>query len=222
MQIAEDYSHCEFLIRLPGYCPSTLLHYIPLALSFCLPSTVVSMHTHTYIYISGAGSQLIDFLSHGSWIAVPAFRDVIDVPLVVRRLHKSREEVWNRKNCLNPSTIELTQFYVSYNFLLSWLFQVRRELGIGDDVKLVILNFGGQVSYWPVTLLPYVCHLFIIFLPSYSNGRKKHWMACVENMVMFTVSSEPRWLHALVNLTISGGLLVFICCLCLLLRSLVF
>lgn len=23
MQIAEDYSHCEFLIRLPGYCPST-------------------------------------------------------------------------------------------------------------------------------------------------------------------------------------------------------
>jgi L-arabinokinase len=44
-QIAEDYSHCEFLIRLPGYCP------------------------------------------------MPAFRDVIDVPLVVRRLHKSRKEV---------------------------------------------------------------------------------------------------------------------------------
>ncbi|KVH95558.1 Galactokinase galactose-binding domain-containing protein [Cynara cardunculus var. scolymus] len=43
-QIAEDYSHCEFLIRLPGYCP------------------------------------------------MPAFRDVIDVPLVVRRLHKSRKE----------------------------------------------------------------------------------------------------------------------------------
>ncbi|KAM7459710.1 hypothetical protein LguiA_036704 [Lonicera macranthoides] len=68
-QIAEDYSHCEFLIRLPGYCP------------------------------------------------MPAFRDVIDVPLVVRRLHKSREEV-------------------------------RRELGIGDDVKLVILNFGGQPAGW--------------------------------------------------------------------------
>nr|GMC61301.1 L-arabinokinase-like isoform X1 [Ipomoea batatas] len=48
-QIAEDYSHCEFLIRLPGYCP------------------------------------------------MPAFRDVIDVPLVVRRLHKSRaeERAWN-------------------------------------------------------------------------------------------------------------------------------
>lgn len=68
-QIAEDYSHCEFLIRLPGYCP------------------------------------------------MPAFRDVIDVPLVVRRLHRSRKEV-------------------------------RKELEIEDDVKLVILNFGGQPSGW--------------------------------------------------------------------------
>lgn len=68
-QIAEDYSHCEFLIRLPGYCP------------------------------------------------MPAFRDVIDVPLVVRRLHKSRD-------------------------------QVRKELGIGEDVKVVILNFGGQPAGW--------------------------------------------------------------------------
>ncbi|XP_043713454.1 L-arabinokinase-like [Telopea speciosissima] len=68
-QIAEDYSHCEFLIRLPGYCP------------------------------------------------MPAFRDVIDVPLVARRLHKSRAEV-------------------------------REELGIGDDVKLVIFNFGGQPAGW--------------------------------------------------------------------------
>ncbi|XP_010548967.1 PREDICTED: L-arabinokinase-like [Tarenaya hassleriana] len=68
-QIAEDYSHCEFLIRLPGYCP------------------------------------------------MPAFRDVIDVPLVVRRLHKSRKEV-------------------------------RKELGISENVKVVILNFGGQPSGW--------------------------------------------------------------------------
>ncbi|GJR45923.1 L-arabinokinase-like protein [Tanacetum coccineum] len=68
-QIAEDYSHCEFLIRLPGYCP------------------------------------------------MPAFRDVIDVPLVVRRLHKSRKEV-------------------------------RSEMGISEDVKLVILNFGGQPAGW--------------------------------------------------------------------------
>ncbi|XP_022136808.1 L-arabinokinase-like isoform X2 [Momordica charantia] len=68
-QIAEDYSHCEFLIRLPGYCP------------------------------------------------MPAFRDVVDVPLVVRRLHKQRKEV-------------------------------RKELGIGEDIKLVILNFGGQPAGW--------------------------------------------------------------------------
>nr|XP_027099581.1 L-arabinokinase-like isoform X1 [Coffea arabica]XP_027099582.1 L-arabinokinase-like isoform X1 [Coffea arabica] len=68
-QIAEDYSHCEFLIRLPGYCP------------------------------------------------MPAYRDVIDVPLVVRRLHKSRK-------------------------------QVREELGVGEDVKVVILNFGGQPAGW--------------------------------------------------------------------------
>ncbi|OAY68042.1 L-arabinokinase [Ananas comosus] len=66
-QIAEDYSHCEFLLRLPGYCP------------------------------------------------MPAFRDVIDVPLVVRRIHKSRSEV-------------------------------RKELAISDDVKVVIFNFGGQVA----------------------------------------------------------------------------
>lgn len=29
---------------------------------------------------------------------VPAFRDAIDVPLVVRRLHKSREEVHKRNS----------------------------------------------------------------------------------------------------------------------------
>ncbi|XP_059634505.1 L-arabinokinase-like [Cornus florida] len=68
-QIAEDYSHCELLIRLPGYSP------------------------------------------------MPAFRDVVDVPLVVRRSHKSREEV-------------------------------RKDLGIGDDVKLLLFNFGGQAAGW--------------------------------------------------------------------------
>uniref|UniRef100_A0A0C9S778 TSA: Wollemia nobilis Ref_Wollemi_Transcript_13892_3889 transcribed RNA sequence n=1 Tax=Wollemia nobilis TaxID=56998 RepID=A0A0C9S778_9CONI len=68
-QIAEDYSHCRFLLRLPGYCP------------------------------------------------MPAFRDVIDVPLVVRKTHKSRQEV-------------------------------RKEIGISDDAKLVIFNFGGQPAGW--------------------------------------------------------------------------
>ncbi|KAJ9537190.1 hypothetical protein OSB04_029923 [Centaurea solstitialis] len=68
-QIAEDYSHCQFLIRLPGYCP------------------------------------------------MPAFRDVVDVPLVVRRPRKSRKEV-------------------------------RQEMGISEDKKVVILNFGGQTIGW--------------------------------------------------------------------------
>ncbi|KAK4432722.1 L-arabinokinase [Sesamum alatum] len=68
-QIAEDYSHCDFLIRLPGYCP------------------------------------------------MPAFSDVVDAPLVVRKLHKSRTEV-------------------------------RKELGIGEDAKVLIYNFGGQPVGW--------------------------------------------------------------------------
>ncbi|KQK17416.1 hypothetical protein BRADI_1g34327v3 [Brachypodium distachyon] len=68
-QIAEDYSHCETLLRLPGYCP------------------------------------------------MPAFRDVTDVPLVVRGLRKSRSEV-------------------------------RKDLGIAENAKVVILNFGGQAAGW--------------------------------------------------------------------------
>uniref|UniRef100_A0ACD5UIC4 Uncharacterized protein n=1 Tax=Avena sativa TaxID=4498 RepID=A0ACD5UIC4_AVESA len=68
-QIAEDYSHCEILLRLPGYCP------------------------------------------------MPAFRDVIDVPLVVRGLRKSRSEV-------------------------------RKDLGIAENAKVVIFNFGGQPAGW--------------------------------------------------------------------------
>ncbi|XP_057806534.1 L-arabinokinase-like isoform X2 [Salvia miltiorrhiza] len=68
-QIAEDYSHCDFVIRLPGYCP------------------------------------------------MPAFRDAVDVPLVVRRLRRSRAEV-------------------------------RKELGIGEDTKVLIYNFGGQPAGW--------------------------------------------------------------------------
>ncbi|XP_022889317.1 L-arabinokinase-like [Olea europaea var. sylvestris] len=71
LQIAEDYSHSEFLIRLPGYCP------------------------------------------------MPAFRDTVDVPLVVRRLHKNRAEV-------------------------------RKELGIKEDVKILIYNFGGQPAGWKI------------------------------------------------------------------------
>ncbi|KAG0616552.1 hypothetical protein M758_5G124600 [Ceratodon purpureus] len=68
-QIAEDYSHALFLIRLPGYCP------------------------------------------------MPAFRDAVDVPLVVRDVRRSRK-------------------------------QVRKDLGVSEDVKLLLFNFGGQDARW--------------------------------------------------------------------------
>ncbi|RLM55829.1 L-arabinokinase-like isoform X1 [Panicum miliaceum] len=65
-QIAEDYAHCDILLRLPGYGP------------------------------------------------MPAFRNVIDVPLIVRGLRKSRSEV-------------------------------RKELGLEENAKVLVFNFGGQV-----------------------------------------------------------------------------
>ncbi|KAL6873876.1 hypothetical protein ACP4OV_013958 [Aristida adscensionis] len=48
---------------------------------------------------------------------VPAFRDIIDVPLVVRGLRKSRSEV-------------------------------RKELGIEENAKVLVFNFGGQPAGW--------------------------------------------------------------------------
>ncbi|KAK1323128.1 L-arabinokinase [Acorus calamus] len=69
-----------------------------------------------YVMAAGYHHRSIVWQVNGPVIFnVPAFRDVIDVPLVVRRLHKSRTEV-------------------------------RKELGIGNEVKLVIFNFGGQVA----------------------------------------------------------------------------
>ncbi|RLN11821.1 hypothetical protein C2845_PM09G23270 [Panicum miliaceum] len=68
-QIAEDYAHCDILLRLPGYGP------------------------------------------------MPAFRNVIDVPLIVRGLRKSRSEV-------------------------------RKELGLEENAKVLVFNFGGQPAGW--------------------------------------------------------------------------
>lgn len=70
---------------------------------------------------------------------MPAFRDVIDVPLVVRRLHKSRKEVCQQHLLILYSVAQIIQ-------ITSNAFdQVRKELGIAEDVNVVILNFGGQV-----------------------------------------------------------------------------
>lgn len=90
---------------------------------------------------------------------MPAFRDVIDVPLVVRRLHKSRKEVgWSTKHFINHwSSLESAQIFQITS--VDPFVQVRKELGIAEDVNLVILNFGGQV--W-LFLLPFVLTLFLI------------------------------------------------------------
>lgn len=55
------------------------------------------------------------------YLAVPAFRDVIDVPLVVRRLHRSRKEVLAHKTLLNPSlhySINNALYFFSNGFLV--------------------------------------------------------------------------------------------------------
>jgi hypothetical protein len=61
--------------------------------------------------------------------AVPAFRDVIDVPLVVRRLHKSRSEV-----CMILIESVILQLYKQPTFLFSdlYAFHVSGEKGTRD------------------------------------------------------------------------------------------
>lgn len=44
------------------------------------------------------------------------------------------------------------------------LFQVRKELGIGDDVKLVIFNFGGQVSHRILWYYYYYYYVLLLLL----------------------------------------------------------
>lgn len=48
MQIAEDYSHCELVLRLPGYCPSMLAD-IPIMWFFEVPS--ISPFVYKWIYL---------------------------------------------------------------------------------------------------------------------------------------------------------------------------
>lgn len=86
------FAHREFLIR------STLVLTQPQDESPCV-SFLIS--------VFGAGplfgcSQNINYLQ----FSVLAFRDVIDVPLAARKLHKTRKEVWL------PNTIE-TLLYIS-------------------------------------------------------------------------------------------------------------
>eukprot|EP00899_Mesostigma_viride_P004106 jgi/Mesvir1/13697/Mv02130-RA.2 len=75
--------------------------------------TAGSIHRATVLQIAEDYSQAMLFRLPG-YVPMPAFRDVMDVPLVVRKNRRSREEM-------------------------------RALLGIKDDEKLLLLNFGGQV-----------------------------------------------------------------------------
>lgn len=99
MQIAEDYSHCQFLIRLPGYCPSIFQDNC----FFPLPAT---LYIYIYRFIFTNHCLFLILISAYMRFAssVPAFRDVVDAPLVVRRLHKTRQEVSDFTKLLHSIT----------------------------------------------------------------------------------------------------------------------
>jgi len=61
------------------------------------------------------------------YLAVPAFRDVIDVPLVVRRLHRSRKEVLAHKTLLNSS------LHYSINNAFFFFFSSNGFLVVGEE-----------------------------------------------------------------------------------------
>lgn len=99
-----------------------------------IPSVCVTNFSWDFIYaeyVMAAGHQyrsivwqIAEDYSYAQFLVrlpgycpMPAFRDAIDVPLVVRKAQKSREEV-------------------------------RKELGISDEDKLLLFNFGGQDASW--------------------------------------------------------------------------
>ncbi|KAF9660616.1 hypothetical protein SADUNF_SadunfUnG0007900 [Salix dunnii] len=121
-QIAEDYSHCEFLISLTGFCPSMLVHVrmIPTLdldiqcfnnpMSLCLFSLELRVDDVEALIEMSFGEKehflaALKILIWLSSVSVPAFRDVIDVPLVVRGLHKTHKEPsgWKLKEEYLPS-----------------------------------------------------------------------------------------------------------------------
>jgi len=73
---------------------------------------------------------------------VPAFRNVIDVPLVVRGLRKSRSEV-----CVLLENDILSHLLFPYLHASILTYQVRKELGLEENAKVLLFNFGGQVGH---------------------------------------------------------------------------
>ncbi|GAQ77636.1 galactokinase [Klebsormidium nitens] len=99
-----------------------------------IPSMCVSNFSWDYIFaeyviVAGAHhrsllwqiaddySQALGLLRLPGYCPMPAFRNVLDVPLVVRPVRRSRQ-------------------------------QVRAELGVSEDTKLLLFNFGGQDASW--------------------------------------------------------------------------
>jgi hypothetical protein len=124
---------------------------------------------------------------------VPAFRDVVDVPMIVRKVHRSRQQVnffhsvilleaWQvlsgmlpvdteeeaddlfflhlmvqEVDCLSRRDWEdgnSSHFIKWYLLLHAWLAQVRKDLGISENVKVLLFNFGGQVLLLTLNLAP--------------------------------------------------------------------
>ena len=73
---------------------------------------------------------------------MPAFRNVIDVPLVVRGLRKSRSEV-----CALLENDILSHLLFPYLHVSILTYQVRKELGLEENAKVLLFNFGGQVGH---------------------------------------------------------------------------
>ena len=96
---------------------------------------------------------------------MPAFRDVIDVPLVVRDMRRSRKQVLLLFSCLiyrcilceihlfnrirelvsQVSRVVLTRKIKQV--IISALAQVRKDIGVSEDVTVLLFNFGGQVVF---------------------------------------------------------------------------
>ncbi|XP_024399655.1 L-arabinokinase isoform X3 [Physcomitrium patens] len=80
--------------------------------------TVAGKHHQSIVWqIAEDYSNALFLIRLPGYSPMPAFRDVIDVPLVVRTARRSRQ-------------------------------QVRKDLGVDEVVKVLLLNFGGQDARW--------------------------------------------------------------------------
>lgn len=140
LQIAEDYSHCEFLLRLPGYCPSMQL-WTWIMCPFLFSCSSCALQYSTYL---DSGNLFVLLLNNNCWFCSACIprcywctsccKEVAQIP------------------CRGVVYACIIYFHWHYNGSICQVYyhfaiQVRSELGIGEDVKLVLFNFGGQVRH---------------------------------------------------------------------------